>query len=148
MLKDKFRDREGSYDRKWLNLPNIFLFFMIVVDVVVDIVGKERVCIYWGKPVPLTPNLNVLNTFQTACACMCVCVGVMERHEVRQLIQGIPVATTVLTKSPLIWSNDNSIALVTQHGTYILVGNCFICGLLLYNYGRNNFFFFSFLLPP
>lgn len=72
---------------------------------------------------------------------MSVCVGVMERHEVRQLIQGIPVATTVLTKSPLIWSNDNSIALVTQHGTYILVGNCFIYGLLLYNYGRNNFFF-------
>ncbi|XP_063843555.1 general transcription factor 3C polypeptide 4-like isoform X1 [Scylla paramamosain] len=44
----------------------------------------------------------------------------MGKIEVRQLVQGIPFATAVLARSPLSWSADNNIALVTQHGVYIL----------------------------
>ncbi|XP_050719934.1 uncharacterized protein LOC127000350 isoform X2 [Eriocheir sinensis] len=46
--------------------------------------------------------------------------GVMEAIEVRQLVQGIPFATTVLARSPVAWSEENNISLVTQHGVYIM----------------------------
>ncbi|XP_045121573.1 general transcription factor 3C polypeptide 4-like [Portunus trituberculatus] len=44
----------------------------------------------------------------------------MGKIEVRQLVQGVPFATAVLARAPLSWSADNNIALVTQHGVYIL----------------------------
>ncbi|KAK7082253.1 hypothetical protein SK128_018141 [Halocaridina rubra] len=43
----------------------------------------------------------------------------LETVEVRQLVQGIPIALTVLVDKALIWSEDNNIAVVTQLGTYI-----------------------------
>ncbi|XP_037794872.1 general transcription factor 3C polypeptide 4-like [Penaeus monodon] len=39
--------------------------------------------------------------------------------EVRQWVEGIPIAITVLVRSPITWSEDNNIAVVTQLGTYI-----------------------------
>lgn len=41
--------------------------------------------------------------------------------EVRQWVEGIPIAITVLVRSPITWSEDNNIAVVTQLGTYIFV---------------------------
>ena len=43
--------------------------------------------------------------------------GVQCRHAV----QAIPVAVTVLVPSPLSWSDNNELALATQHGIYIFV---------------------------
>ncbi|XP_042870580.1 general transcription factor 3C polypeptide 4-like isoform X1 [Penaeus japonicus] len=39
--------------------------------------------------------------------------------EVRQWVEGIPIAITVLVRSPIFWSADNNIAVLTQLGTYI-----------------------------
>ncbi|XP_066982847.1 general transcription factor 3C polypeptide 4 isoform X3 [Macrobrachium rosenbergii] len=43
----------------------------------------------------------------------------LEKIEVRQLVQGIPIAITVLVGSPMSWSEDQQIAVVTQLGAYI-----------------------------
>ncbi|CAL4166372.1 unnamed protein product, partial [Meganyctiphanes norvegica] len=45
-----------------------------------------------------------------------VVLGQVECH---QPVQGIPLALVVLVKSPIAWSEDNNISIVTQHGTYI-----------------------------
>lgn len=59
------------------------------------------------------------------------CTGMLEKVEVRQLIQGIPIAITVLVQSPVTWSDDNIIAVVTQLGTYIFVSTVTFLGFLM-----------------
>ncbi|XP_069960730.1 general transcription factor 3C polypeptide 4 isoform X2 [Cherax quadricarinatus] len=43
----------------------------------------------------------------------------LEKIEKRQLVQGIPIAISILVRSPISWSEDNKIAVITQLGTYV-----------------------------
>lgn len=43
------------------------------------------------------------------------------KFESKQPIQGIPIASSVISKIPISWSEDNKISVTITHGVYIFV---------------------------